>query len=76
MFNDAGSKLQIFAKVLCAISCVMSWLFALLLLGYNLGLFIVFLIVVPLMSYISSLFIVSFGQLVEDTHIIRENIKK
>lgn len=80
MFEDIGAKIKIVSKVLCWVGIIAAVIaaFVMFSLDEEVGglLFLLFLIAGPLLSWINSLFVYGFGELIEKTTEIAESTKE
>lgn len=85
MFEDIGAKIKAVTKVFCWVSIIVSVIAAFVMFymagesysteGFYNGMGWVFLIVFPLGSWLTSLFVYGFGELIEKTTEIAENTR-
>lgn len=85
MFEDIGAKIKIVSKVFCWVSIIVSVIAAFVMFSkagesystedFYIGMGCVFLIVFPLSSWLTSLFVYGFGELIEKTAEIAENTR-
>ncbi len=81
MFENVGRKIKMLAKIMCGIGIGLSVIFAIRMFTYDarysvgvryLILGVVYLVIGPLVSWISSLFMYGFGELIETNSMIAE----
>lgn len=83
MFNNPGEKIKKFAKILFWILCIVflvltsvfGWDWASYYKEFRPGFFFGFLLGGPICSYILTLFLVAFGELVQNSESLKANIK-
>ncbi len=85
MFEDIGAKIKIVSKVFCWIFIILSVIAAFVMFSkagesyrtedFYIGMGWVFLIVFPLSSWLTSLFVYGFGELIEKTTEIAKNTR-
>lgn len=79
MFDNIGSKIKMFAKVICCVGIIMSCLVGLIIMtnGADVaGVGLVIMIVGSLTSWVGSFFAYGFGELIDKTTEVADNTKK
>lgn len=75
VFEDIGAKIKIVSKVLCWVGIIAAVIAAFVMFSLDEEAGLLFLIAGPLLSWINSLFVYGFGELIEKTNEIAENTR-